>query len=152
LLADDPGATTVAGDIRSPDDVLAAAAGTGLLDLSRPIAVLMIAVLHFVTDDADPVGMIGTYARAAAPGSLVAVSHGRSGVPGTAELARVYDQPGSPSSMRLRSQAEVGALLAPLAPVAPGVVLLPLWRPELTDDPGEPDDDHPVVVGVGRRE
>lgn len=153
LLDGDALATTVSGDLRSPDAVLAAATATGLLDLGRPVAVLLIAVLHFVDDDAGPADLITRYATATAPGSLVAVSHGRSGIPGTAALEQVYNQPGSPSRMRLRSRDEVAALFGPpLEPIEPGVVLLPQWHPGLTgDDPGAPDTDHPVVVGVGRR-
>lgn len=152
LLDDDPNATTVSGDLREPAAVLDAAVATGLLDLSRPVAILMVAVLHFVQDDADPAGLIRTYADATAPGSLVAVGHGRSGVPSTVAIEQVYNQPGSPGRLRFRSLGEVSELLGSLEVVPPGVVLIPQWRPELTEDePREPDDDYPNIAAVGRR-
>ncbi len=154
LLADDPRATTVRADLRSPDTVLEEVAAAGLLDLSRPVAVLLIAVLHFVDDDADPAGLLARYMRAAAPSSLLALSHGRRGAAGTAPIERLYNRPGSPSPISLRSCAEVEALFpSSVRLVDPGVVVLPRWRPELTgDERSDADDDFPGLVAVGRRE
>jgi hypothetical protein len=56
--------------------------------------------------------------------------------------------------MRLRSQPEVAAFFAPVALVEPGVVLMPLWRPDPTDDGelvAQVPDDYPGFAGVGRR-
>jgi len=56
LLATSDGVAAVFGDLREPDKILADAAATGTIDLSRPLVVLLVAVLHFITDDHDPQG------------------------------------------------------------------------------------------------
>src|SRR5262249_27104314 len=60
-------------DLRNPTAVLAGSAQT--LDLSRPVAVLLLAVLHFLADSDDPAGVVAALARRLAPGSFVVISH-----------------------------------------------------------------------------
>ncbi len=60
-------------DLRDPDEILAAAADT--LDFSQPVAVMLIAVLQFVRDDARPARSCGRLMAACVPGSFVAISH-----------------------------------------------------------------------------
>lgn len=156
LLRGNPRAAAVAGDVREPDRVLAAAAGTGLLDLDRPFAVLLVAVLHFIQDEDRPAEFIGRYMAAAAPGSYLAISHAR--LDGQSELraaARVYDQSRSPNAMRLRSRPEVEALFASTTLEEPGVVLMPMWRPEPAEDGATEqavDEAYPGFAGLGRRD
>lgn len=155
LLETVPGATAIRADLREPSRVLDAVRADGLLDLERPIAVLLAWVLHFVQDDERPAELVRDYVRALAPGSLVALSHTRSdGRPETLGMARVYDDDdASPGRPRLRSRAEIAGLFGDLTLVEPGLVVLPRWRPELTGDPVAADvDDHPGLCGVGRRD
>jgi hypothetical protein len=155
LLRGNDRATAIAGDIRKPRAVLADAVATGLLDLDRPVAVLFIAVLHFMDDADRPASLVEEYMNATAPGSYLAVSHAmRVDQPGVLNAAKVYDQARSPNAIRFRSRGEIEALFGDLTVVDPGVVLVPLWRPELTDDAvvAEPDADYPGLVGLGRRD
>jgi SAM-dependent methyltransferase len=154
LLAGNERAAAVLGDVRDHVAVLRAVAETGLIDPSRPVAVLMFALLHFVFDDDRPTEIIAGYLDAFAPGSYLAISHGRAdGDQDLRDAARVYDRSRSP--IRLRTLAEVRALFDGLTMVEPGVVLSPRWRPNPVDDRcggQEVDDDYPGIAGVGRRD
>src|SRR5205814_5551759 len=63
----------IEADMRNTPAVLAAAAQT--LDLARPVAVLLLAVLHFLPDADDPAGVVAALARRLVPGSFVVISH-----------------------------------------------------------------------------
>ena len=135
LLRGNGHATAIAGDIREPSKVLTDAVTTGLLDLARPVAVLFIAVLHFIDNADRPAELIGQYMDATAPGSYLAISHAMAvDRPSVNNAAKVYEQSRSPSAMRFRSRAEIEALFGNVTLVDPGVVLVPRWHPELTDD------------------
>src|SRR5689334_11171929 len=60
-------------DLRDPAAILAQASAT--LDLAQPVAVLLLAILHFLPDADDPAGIAAALARALAPGSYLAISH-----------------------------------------------------------------------------
>ena len=128
-------AIAIAGDIREPSKVLKEAVNTGLLDLARPVAVLFIAVLHFIDNADRPAELIGQYMDATAPGSYLAISHAMAvDRPSVNNAAKVYEQSRSPGAMRFRSRPEIEALFGNVTLVDPGVVLVPRWHPELTDD------------------
>jgi hypothetical protein len=132
-LRGDPLATVTHDDARDVDAVLAAPTVAGLLDLTEPVALLALMVLQYFPDAPDdPAGLIRRYAARLAPGSVVAVSH-LTGEETTADMVGLvtltYE---STTPGRLRTRAEVAALLGPATPVAPGVVPVDAWRP---DDP-----------------
>ncbi|GAA1845726.1 SAM-dependent methyltransferase [Pseudonocardia ailaonensis] len=152
LLKDDPNATIVAGDLREPRAVLDDAVRTGLVDLGRPLAVLMVSVLHFVLDSDRPREIVRDYMAATVPGSHVAVSHARlDGRSALRQVGKVYDREDSPNPMRLRTAAEVEEILGDLAIVPPGVTLMPLWHPDPGDDADVPQD-YPGLAAVARRD
>lgn len=74
LLGQDPAAAVILADARQPDEVLGNAQLRSLIDFTQPVGVLITAVLHFVSDDSDPQGLIAAYMRAVAPGSYLALS------------------------------------------------------------------------------
>lgn len=156
ILTGNARAVAIAGDIRSPRQVLDDAVLTGLLDFDRPVAVLMVAVLHFIQDDDRPVEIVAELMQAMSPGSYLAISHARQdGQAALREVGKVYDETDSPNPMRLRSGPEVEALFGDLTMMPPGVVLVPRWHPEPgDDDAAEPDvdEDYPGYAGLGRRE
>lgn len=141
ILAGTPNTAVIAADMRQPDQVLGHPDLRALLDLNRPVAVLMVAVLHFVPDSQDPASIVGAYRDAIAPGSYLVVSHGS--LEGLSDADRadaqraatVYDR--TPSPVVLRSRDEVAGLLAGFDLLEPGVVQLREWRPA----PGAPDPD-----------
>jgi hypothetical protein len=100
------------------------------IDLSLPVAVLLIAVLHFIPDDADPHGIVAAITARLAPGSYLALSHGTADHldPGAVQAARAaYDGASAPGIARSRDQIE--RFLHGLEPVPPGVTDVTAWRP-----------------------
>jgi hypothetical protein len=140
LLAANKFTTVSQGDIRRPSEVLAAPGVTGLLDFSRPVAVLAMAVLQFVSDADDPAGILATYRDACVPGSYLGISH-LSSVTLTAEqrkrLRTIYQGTDTPSH-GVRSQKEIAALVSGYELVEPGLVLAGDWRSDqaVRDDEG----------------
>ncbi|MBS2965857.1 SAM-dependent methyltransferase [Actinocrinis puniceicyclus] len=137
ILAAVPGAGVVHADLRDSAAVLAAVETAGLLDLRRPVAVLMFAVLPFVPDEDDPAGIVAAYRDATAPGSYLALSHGTDDYrPQNARaVGEVYTR--ASHTMTLRSRTQIAALLDGYELVEPGLVDLTCWRPE--PDGGLPD-------------
>jgi S-adenosyl methyltransferase len=119
----------IQADIRDPDLILEKAAET--LDFSQPVAVMLLAVLHLVTDAQDPAGIIRTVMDAVPSGSYLAVGHHTGDIyPELHEFARRMSElnPDFPSTLRGRQQ--VTELFAGLDMVEPGVVQISKWRPE----------------------
>jgi len=133
LLGSTPDGTCdyLGADLHDPAALLAGAART--LDFTRPAAILLLAVLHFLPDADDPAGILATLAAGLAPGSFVAVSHLTSDFAPAAVTSGVaaYNK-AVPGGITARSHAQVSALLGDLPLVPPGVVPVSEWRP----DPG----------------
>jgi hypothetical protein len=136
ILAGDAGSVVLRGDLREADRLLADPSVTDLLDFDQPIAVLMVAVLHFVPDEADPAGLIGYYRDATVPGSYLVVSHGTAeGDAGQDARATVRTAADNRIAITLRGRDEVAGLFRRYELVPPGIVYTPQWRPEA----GAPD-------------
>jgi hypothetical protein len=128
LMADNDTTTVVKADLRDTGEVLAKAGQ--LLDFTKPVALMFVAVLHCVPDSDDPAGIAARYLAALAPGSYVVISHS------TDEFA--------PDRMHKASSdaAERGAIWIPRGKEAiarmfngrkltdPGLVLVSQWRPD----------------------
>ena len=152
LLAGDTRVTVLQADIRDPATVLESSEVNDLLNLDEPVAVLMVALLHFVPDSDDPAGIIAGYRDRLVAGSHLALS--QLGVEpgeepeGWQRYRDLYAASVTPLSSR--TKAEVTALFAGFELVDPGVTRIPLWRPETPDDL-EPDAARfPGFAGVGR--
>ncbi|BBG04393.1 MULTISPECIES: SAM-dependent methyltransferase [Pseudonocardia] len=141
----------LAADLTEPSRVLDNPLTRTHLDFSRPIAVLMVSVLHFVPDEARPADLVRTYLEAMAPGSHLVISHATAegGHLGADEAQSIYNRDRSPNAMRMRSTEEVAELFGDLQLLEPGVVRIPLWRPE---SPVGPEvQRYPGLAGVARR-
>ncbi|WP_432824404.1 SAM-dependent methyltransferase [Dactylosporangium sp. CA-092794] len=139
ILAGNQHAAALHGDLRHPADILADERVRALIDFDRPVAVLLVAVLHFLSDEDDPAGIVRGLAGALAPGSFVAVSHFTAAeeVAGAqAEVTKLYDR--TPTSVRTRTRAQVEAILGDLRIVEPGIVPVTAWHPD-PDEPAEPE-------------
>jgi hypothetical protein len=148
LLADDKTTRVFTADMREPQAILTAPGLAELIDFSRPVAVLFVAVLHFVRDDEDPYGIVGTFRDAMAPGSYLVVSHvATDGL--SAELLarneRVYERSTSPS--RPRSRDEIARFFDGLDLLEPGLVHPGRWRP----GPGQETATQFMYAGVGAK-
>lgn len=121
--------SVTAADLREPDRVLTSPGVAGLLDFTRPVAVLAVGVLHFVPGDLSAI--FARYRAALAPGSAVVLSHGSddwddAGLAATARAAAEgYRDSATP--VTLRTRAELEALLAGLDLEPPGLVDITAW-------------------------
>lgn len=148
LLRGNPLVTVINADLRDPAAVLRHPEVRRLIDLDQPVGLLMVTVLHFVPDDADPLGLVARFAESLAPGSYLAISHAThdSSPEAAAEVVDLYRS--SASSAHTRSHEEIARFFTGFELVDPGLVYLPLWRPdgELSEDP----DRAWFFAGVGR--
>jgi hypothetical protein len=151
LLASDPrGACAyIEADLRDPALILREARHT--LDFTRPVAVLLIAVLHFIPDAEDPTGIVEELAEALAEGSCIAISHL------TADFAPEQVSSGVaaynslvPAGITARSHAQVTGLFGGLSLVPPGVVPVGEWRPVMGYHP-QPADMYAGLAVTGSR-
>jgi hypothetical protein len=126
-MVDNPNTHVVAGDLRDPGKILTDPHTRGVIDLSRPVAVLLCAILHFIADEEHPYGIVSTLVEAMAPGSYLVISHAER----HRELTAVTDSyRGANAPAALRSCVEIAGFFDGLELLAPGVVYLPLWRPD----------------------
>jgi hypothetical protein len=150
ILGSDQQTAVVQADLRRTEQVLGSAEVRSLLNFDEPIAVMMVAVLHFVPESDDPAAIIARYREAMAPGSFLVVSHAsQHGQPEKAASHReLYRR--TPTPMTMRSKTEVTGLFAGFDLVDPGVVFLPLWRPDSIDDVDEEPERFAGLAAVGR--
>jgi hypothetical protein len=135
-------------DLRDPDKILAAAADT--LDFSQPVAVMLIAVLHFVGDDDEAGAIVKRLMDACVAGSFVAISHAASDidVEQQTEMVRRLNQSVAEKAT-LRDRAGVTQLFDGFELVEPGVVRTADWRPDSDLEAASPA---AVWAGVARKQ
>jgi hypothetical protein len=130
VLSQAGNATVIRADLREPESIITHPDLNRLIDWSQPVALLLIAVLHFVTDKDGPAGIMRQLRQAMAPGSYVAISHGHHDGDEAAvrQILDVYKDASVPAVIRPRG--EIAALFDGLDLVDPGLVPLSDWRPE----------------------
>jgi O-methyltransferase involved in polyketide biosynthesis len=153
LLGDNPLATAIRGDVRTPEEILDHPQVRKLLDFDQPIALLMVALLHFLPDDDVAHRAVSTLVDALPPGSYLAISHGTTEglqLSSAMEDAVTHNQEvyrkQTATPLHLRSQAEIARFFTSAELVEPGLVPVLLWRPA----PDDPTDfaDNPAMSGV----
>jgi hypothetical protein len=131
ILAGNPDTAVIEADLRQPATVLDRAAGTGLIDFSKPVGLLLLAVLHFIPDEDDPWGIVATLRDALAPGSYLVLSHGtEEGAPDVAQAAEKVYQRAASAGLRMRSRPDIARFFDGFELVEPGLVAMPYWRPD----------------------
>jgi len=128
-------AVAVQADARRPEGIVGHPDVRRALDWTRPIGVLAIALFHFVPDDAQARGILRILGDALSSGSYLALTHATAdGVdPALAERGeQLYRRTSAPLHFRTRDQ--IAGLFEGLELVEPGVVYVPLWRPESASD------------------
>ena len=135
LLRGNPRVTIIEGDMRQPESILAQPAVKELLATGEPIGLVLAFVLHFVVDDAEALRIVSVLRKALPSGSYVVLSHGTmEHLPPEIleQLVRLYATTSQP--VRIRSRSEIQRFFDGLELVEPGLVYVPLWRPEEPDD------------------
>jgi SAM-dependent methyltransferase len=151
ILAGDDQTVVIQEDARQPERILHHPDLRGLLDMARPVAILLTSVLHFIPDSADPAGIVAKLHDAVAPGSYLALSHiTLADCPsGEAGVAKVDTHGGLFASPR--RPAEVERFFAGFDLVAPGLVGVRQWRPEPGYDIGADPEQLCMHAGVARK-
>ncbi|WP_345438048.1 SAM-dependent methyltransferase [Actinoallomurus vinaceus] len=138
--------TVIQADVREPAAVLDHPKTRSLIDFDEPVAVLMLAVLHFATDD-EVRDTIKAFREAMAPGSLLVVSHSTSEGHGEAGVKAGDAWKNASVAIHDRNRKGIEALFDGFDLLEPGVVWVPEWRP----DPGAKSDTRWMYAGVARR-
>lgn len=128
LLAENDHTTVVTADLRDPGGVLGHLDVAKLIDFAEPVAIMLVAVLHHLSDAEDPQGIVDAYMAAAAPGSYLFVTHFCDSDPAARDVEDRFLR--ILGSGRFRSRAEIEAYFGALELVPPGVVPVPEWRAE----------------------
>jgi hypothetical protein len=152
LISNPAGRTTyINADIRDPDSILASPQLRDTIDMNQPVALLLIAVLHFVGDADDPYGVTRRLVEALPSGSYLALSHLTGDfVPRKwAGVVEVYRRQGV--TMQVRSRSEITRFFDGLDLVAPGLEVVTRWRPEPADIDGGSTDGQVSVYGAVAR-
>jgi O-methyltransferase involved in polyketide biosynthesis len=148
LLTSSPEGETdyIQADLRDTGAILSAAART--LDFTKPVAILLLAVLHFIPDADDPYAIVRKLMDAVPSGSYLVIVHAPSdrNPEEMAEQTRRYNESGA-EFMRPRSQEEILRFFTGLELIGPGVAPLSEWLPEGQAGPASGE----AVAGVGRK-
>ena len=131
----------VDADVRDAAAIVAGA--REILDLSRPVAVLLLFTLAYVSDSAEAAAVVSSVMASVPSGSYVAIYHLTSDLdPAVDEAARQWNKLMPAQPITLRTREEVAALAAGLDLVPPGLVPVTEWRPT----PADPSFEHPVPI------
>jgi hypothetical protein len=138
----------VDADLRDPASILATAAQT--LDFAQPVAVMLIAAIHFVTDDEAAAAVTGQLRDACGPGSYLAITHAASDIntAQVSEMTRRLNESAMAEKRVTRDLAGVTRLFGGYELVEPGVVRVPQWRPDSELAAASPSG---LWGGVGRK-
>lgn len=151
LLADDEGITVVPGDVRHPAEIAGNPSMHGVIDFSRPVGVLFVAVLHFVTDREDPWKSVAYFRDLMVPGSFLVLSHVTSddSDPGAVgKIEEAYRSAAAPAVFRTARQ--IGDFFDGFRLVPPGIVNVPEWHSAFADSAPVPA--VRLLGGVGGKE
>ncbi|PRW65127.1 SAM-dependent methyltransferase [Actinopolyspora mortivallis] len=151
ILEGNDRADALQADFDSVEEILASEQAGRLLDLSEPIAVMMVALVHFVPDSAGPRETIRAYHERMPSGSYLGFSHvTHEGYPEfTQSIIDLYADSSNP--VVSRTHAEVAELLSDFELVEPGLVYVPEWRPDTEEDRWEDPARSLVYGAVGHK-
>ena len=156
LLADAATARFVTADVRRPAEVLDDPEVQGFIDFGRPVGLLMLAILHHISDAEDPSAIAARFRETLAPGSYLAISSVR--MPGPehpaeAEKARAVQELFNEKlgTGLWREDQEILAWFGDWELLEPGLVPLPEWRPDTAVPARRDSTYHGFVAGVARK-
>ncbi len=135
ILKDDPITAVVEEDFLNIETLFQKIKRTGLIDLNKPVGVLLISVMHFVPDDEKAYGLLRSIYSMIKPGSYVALSHycldhvPQSTIEQIENIGKF-----SSSSNKARTQNEIERFFDGFTMIDPGVVCVPRWQPEADDE------------------
>jgi SAM-dependent methyltransferase len=150
ILDDNPDATVIQADLRDPASILSDPETQLLLDFTKPIALLLVAVLHFLPDTDNPQQIVTTLRDALPPGSYLVISHAcRDAMPAAGAVETVY-QSRVASRGRARTREEITRFFDGFTLIDPGLAWITQWRPDRPQDVPEHPEDFWFLSGIGR--
>jgi SAM-dependent methyltransferase len=138
-------------DVRDPATILHHPDLRATLDLDRPVALMLVALMHFITDDHHPYDLVRQLCDVLAPGSYLVMTHATDDHLTQEDLAETREanqRSGIP--FRLRSTAEFSRFFTGLELVPPGISSVMTWRPETWHAHPRPEAVS-MLAGVGRK-
>jgi hypothetical protein len=152
ILADNSNATIVDADLSAPETILTHPETRRLIDFDKPLGLLLSMVVHFLSDQQQPLTVLDTLSAALAPGSHLLLGHATNeSKPAVAAAAeRVYNRSVS-GHVHVRTRAEITRMFAGFDLLDPGVVYIPEWRPDAPEDVPSRPEEMWGLVGVGRK-
>jgi trans-aconitate methyltransferase len=151
ILSGNDRAVAVLEDARNPEAILDHPEIRRLIDLDEPVALLMVALLHYLPDEDDPYDVVTRFAERLAPGSFLVISHGNNEAleeAGTREVMNLSRR--TPTGLYNRSRAEIERFFAGFEMVEPGLVWAEQWRPAYPEDVRERPELSGSLAGVAR--
>jgi hypothetical protein len=151
LISAEEGATAyIDADLREPDKILGAEHLLQTLDLSRPVALMLFGILHFIPDRNDPWGLTARLMSALPTGSYLAIQHPTADFyPPGVGAAAAYGRAGIPFQYRTRD--EFARFLTGLELVPPGIGMMCEWRAESEPQPRPDASDVGAYAALGRK-
>ena len=139
LLAGD-NTVAIEADLRDPDSVMQHPEVRELIDFDQPVALLLLAILHFIPDDQDPLGIVARFRETLPTGSYLAISHGTRDIPVRPDMsAEEMTEMGAKAeqlyqlttaSLVTRTRAQVERFFDGFDLLDPGLVEIQVWRPD----------------------
>jgi SAM-dependent methyltransferase len=142
--------TVVQEDLLHPERILHHPEVVKLFDFDKPVAVLLMAVLHFVSDEDNPRYVLQVLRESLKPGSFLALSHGAREVrPDVGRVVQgVYQRTANP--LTLRSRPEITGFFDGFDLMEPGVTWVTEWHPDPDDEPAEDPESLGMLGGVAK--
>ena len=151
ILDGNPDAAVIQADLRDPASILADPETQLLLDFSRPVGLLLVAVLHFLADADGPEQILATLRDALPPGSYLVVSHACSDPrPDLLSSFETAYKSRIATRGRARTRAEITRFFDGFTLIDPGLVWAPQWRPDRPQDVPEDPEKYWFLSGVGK--
>ncbi|WP_328922697.1 SAM-dependent methyltransferase [Streptomyces griseoaurantiacus] len=149
-LMDQDDTSVVLADLRDPRGVLGHPEVRRVIDFDRPVAVLLVAIVHFLSEAQDPDGIVATLRDALPTGSYLVLSHATGDLheDHREDAAAIYRR--ATASMNLRPHSRILDFFGDFTLVEPGLVTVPDWRPDKPAKDGAP----PIGIygGVARKD
>ncbi|WP_371534900.1 SAM-dependent methyltransferase [Streptomyces sp. NBC_00466] len=147
LLSRSGATSVVLADLRDPRAILDHPDIRRVIDFDEPVAVLLIAILHFLTDAEKPGQVVATLRDALPAGSFLVLSHATSDFADRSAAQAVYNN--ATATLNLRSRAEVERFFDGFELIGPGLAQVPFWRPDAPPPAGS--DEIGFYGGVARK-
>jgi hypothetical protein len=141
-----PNTAIIRQDLLKPDAILADPVLRGMIDFDEPVAFMFLSILHFVSGEDDPAGLIARLLAPFPAGSHVAISHATpDSVPEVSDVERVFDE--ATEQAHVRSRSDIAKLVTGMDMIEPGLAWPPEWRPDPGDEiPGNAAESYYCVV------